>query len=72
MGLREQAASGGARFGCMGLLDRGRSLLLGELPQMGLIDLQGRRLLLEELPLHEAEGAGCFWGSSLRLHGAAR
>ena len=38
MGLREQAASGGARFGCMGLLDRGRSLLLGELPQMGLID----------------------------------
>ena len=41
MGLREEPASGGARFGCMGLLDRGRRLLLGELPQMGLIDFAG-------------------------------
>ena len=39
MGLREEPASEGARFGCMGLLDRGRSLLLlRELPQMGLVD----------------------------------
>ena len=41
MGLREETASGGARFGCMGLLDRGRMLLLGELPQLGLIDFAG-------------------------------
>ena len=38
MGLREEPASEGARFGCMGLLDRGRSLLLRELPPMGLVD----------------------------------
>ena len=38
MGLRGEPASGGARFGCMGLLDRGRRLLLGSSRSMGLID----------------------------------
>ena len=52
MGLREEPASGGARFGCMGLLDRGRRLLLTS----------------ERAPAGGADrfcrGGGCFWRSS--------
>ena len=59
MRLREQAASGGASSGCMGLLDLGREEAVsgGAPAARGCSLVQGRSLSLGRLPLH---GAACF------------